>query len=66
MTVGERLRKARTKLKKTQADMAELIGCTQPSIHDWESDRVLPRTQDVRRVAKAYGLEPEQLLPEAA
>lgn len=64
MTVPERLRGARRKLKKRQRDIADEIGCTQPTIADWELGRALPRLQDLRTVAKAYGLKPEQLIPD--
>lgn len=43
--------------------MAAELGKTQPTIQAYESDKALPRTEDVRAVAKAYGLKPEQLLP---
>lgn len=66
MTVGERLRKARERLRKRQADIAAELDCTQPTVAAWEADDALPRTADVRAVAKAYGLKPEQLLPEIA
>ncbi len=66
MTVGERLKKARERLGKTQAEVAAELGCTQPTIHAWESDDNLPRTKEVRAVATVYGLKPEQLLPESA
>ncbi len=63
MTIGEELRKARAKLGKTQLQIATELGKSQPSVQQWESDATLPRTEDVRAVAKAYGLDPEQLLP---
>jgi transcriptional regulator with XRE-family HTH domain len=66
MTVGQRMRRARKKLGKTQAEMAAEVGREQPTIHEWETDKSLPRTADVRKVAQAYGLRPEQLLPEVA
>lgn len=66
MTVGERLQKARKRLGKTQAEIASELGCTQPTVHAWETDENLPRTKEVRAVAEAYGLRPELLLPEAA
>lgn len=65
MSVGERLKRAREKLKKTQLQIAAELGCTQPTVHAWEADEALPRTADVRAVAKVYGLRPEQLLPES-
>lgn len=66
MTVGQRLRKARLKLNLRQLDIADKLGCTQPTIHAWESDATLPRTEDIRDVAAAYGLDPEHLLPKSA
>jgi len=64
MTIGELLRQAREKKKKTQADIARLLGKKQPTIHAWESDQTLPKTDEIRAVAAAYGLKPGQLLPE--
>jgi transcriptional regulator with XRE-family HTH domain len=63
VTVGALMRAARTKLKKTQSEIAAELGCTQPSVANWENDHTLPRTEEVRTVAKVYGLRPEQLLP---
>lgn len=65
MTVGERLRKARLKLGKRQCDIADELGCSQPTVHGWEADKFLPETERIRDVAKAYGVQPEQLLPAA-
>ncbi len=65
-TPGQLLRAARERLEKTQAEMAEALGVTQPLIARWESDNALPRTEDVRSVAAAYKLKPDQLLPERA
>lgn len=65
-TPGEVLKTAREKLDKTQAQMAELLGVTQPLIARWESGDAYPRTEDVRRVAKVYGVKPDLLLPEIA
>lgn len=66
MTIGERLRAARKKRKKRQLDIANELGLNQSTVAQWELDEALPRTQIIRAVAKAYGLNPEQLLPEAA
>lgn len=60
---SELMRDARKRLDKTQTQIAEEIGVPQPLISRWESGDGFPRTEDVRRVAKAYGLKPEQLLP---
>jgi len=66
MTVGERLRKARLRMKKRQSDIALLLGVTQPTVHAWESDKWSPSIELIRDVAKAYGLEPSDLIPRAA
>ncbi len=66
MTVGERLRKAREKRGLSQSQVAERLSKTQPTIHEWESDKSLPRTAEVRAVAEVYGLRPEMLLPAPA
>lgn len=66
MTVGERMKAARERLGKTQLQVAEELGKKQPTVHAWESGQTLPRTEEVRAVAKVYGLKPEQLLPEIA
>lgn len=66
MTVGQRLRRARHRLGKTQSDIAKETGRTQPCVHAWEADQALPRTSELRTVAKAYGVRPERLIPEAA
>jgi transcriptional regulator with XRE-family HTH domain len=63
VTIGERLRKARAKSGKRQADIAREVGVAQPTVCAWEADTCLPEAAKVRAVAKAYGLEPLKLLP---
>lgn len=63
MTVGQLLQRARKKKRLTQAQVASQLGKTQPAVQEWESDKGLPRTGDLRKVAKVYGLRPEQLIP---
>jgi len=43
--------------------MAERLERTQAQISKWEDGRALPVTEDVRRVARAYGVQPSRLLP---
>lgn len=59
----EVMRAAREKAGKTQQEIADEVGVTQPLIHKWESGDGFPRTEDIRRVAKAYGVKPDQLIP---
>lgn len=66
MTIGERLRKARLKLKKRQADIAKEIGVKQPTVWEWENAKDGAGTVPAHRileVAKAYGIDPLSLLP---
>lgn len=63
MTVGELLRRARRKRKKTQKDIAAAVGVAQPTVHAWEHDQCLPGAERIRDVAEAYGISPVDLLP---
>lgn len=60
------MRSARKKLKKSQSDIAGETGHTQPTVHAWETGRAYPRTGELRSVARAYEMEPDQLIPEEA
>ena len=57
---------ARERLDKTQDQMAELIGTTQPTIHRWETGRHPIPLARVRRIAKAYRVKLDDLIPPAA
>ena len=61
MTVGERLRKARRRLHKTQLEIAGEVGVTQPRIQQLESGDGVP-SHLIRKVSKAYGVDPLDLL----
>lgn len=63
MTIGERLRRARKRLGKTQIQIAVELGKTQATVSGWESDDVLPELRALRQVAEAYGIRPEALIP---
>lgn len=62
-TTGEIMRAARDRLGKSQAQIADELGVTQPLIAKWEAGRSSPRTEDVRRVAAVYGIKPDLLIP---
>lgn len=65
LEIAAELRKARDRIGKTQAQIAEEVDVSQPAVQKWESGAALPRTVDVRAVAAAYGVKPELLLPAA-
>lgn len=58
----ELMRAAREKAKRTQSQLAEELGVTQPQIHKLESGEGLPLTGEIRRVAAAYGIDPDRFL----
>lgn len=65
------MRSAREKQGKTQSQIAEDLADegierSQPAVANWENDVSLPRTDEIRTVAKVYKLRPEQLLPRKA
>lgn len=62
MTLGQRLREARERLKKNQADVALDLGKTQPTVAAWENDQTLPSLRDMRRISWAYGVPVDELL----
>lgn len=66
MNIGERLRKARKRIGKRQCDIAKEVGITQPTVSAWESGDAEPGKWILRRVAKAYEISLEQLIPKAA
>lgn len=49
-TFGEKLRKARRKMKWTQVQMAEAIGISRESYASWESGQAFPRGRDFHGV----------------
>ena len=51
MTTGEIIRKARDRLRISQADLAGRLGVSQGTIWNWEHDRARPR--DASKVALA-------------
>lgn len=64
MTVGERLREARRKLKKRQVDIANEVGVKQPAVALWEGGDSGVASKHLAAAAKAYGLDVTDLLPQ--
>lgn len=62
-TPAEIMRAARERAGKTQEQLASELDVTQAQVSNWESGNALPKTKDIRRVARAYGVRPEQLIP---
>lgn len=49
---------------RTQRDFAELIGCSQSAVTNWERARNLPDLEGLEKLAKIRGQLPEQFLAE--
>jgi transcriptional regulator with XRE-family HTH domain len=56
MTLGEELQKARERRKKTQAQIADEVGCTQAAVAYWESNKSRPDPGKWRALSAAYGV----------
>ena len=56
------MKEARDASKKTQTDIAEELGVTQPQIHKLESGEAVPVVHDIRRVAAVYGIDVDKFI----
>lgn len=63
MTIGERIRKERLAHGLTITELAERIGVTRSAVGQWENGRTEPTRENVRAVATALGIQPQQLDP---
>lgn len=65
-TVGQRIRELREKAGLTQQRVAEKIGLHWTSISQWERGRNIPREASAARLAKALGVEVQDILPDVS
>ena len=71
--IGQRITALRKRLKITQAEMAKLLDCRQPTVHDYEKGRIKPSIQAMQIIASTYKVnlnwlltgEGEMFLPDA-
>ena len=61
--IGTQLRAARERALLTQAELGARAGVQPLTISRIETDKVEPRYSTIRRIAKALGVEPTELLP---
>ena len=61
--IGTQLRAARERALLTQAELGARAGIQPLTISRIETDKVEPRYSTIRRIAKALGVEPTELLP---
>ncbi len=53
--VATRMVKGRKRLGKTQQEVAEDVGCKQPTVSSWEDAQKMPERERWQVVARAYG-----------
>ena len=64
-SLGEVLKKHRTKCKRTQEFVSEILGVSRPAVSKWESGASAPSTTNLIALAKLFNMTPEDLLKEA-
>lgn len=57
MNIPDLLRRARSERRWTQAQLAAVVGVSQPAVARWESGSVSPRVATLARVLEAAGFE---------
>jgi transcriptional regulator with XRE-family HTH domain len=61
--IGTQLRAARERALLTQAELGARAGLQPLTISRIETDKVEPRYSTIRKIAKALGVDPGELLP---
>ena len=56
-----RIKEFRKKCKKTQKELAELVGISQPFLHDLENNRRGAKPETYQRIAEALGVTVAEL-----
>ena len=61
MAVGQNIRTFRTKQGLTQAKLSELTGIAEVTIRKYESGKIVPKSQNLNRLAKGLGVSASDL-----
>lgn len=62
MTLGQRIKDARTKAGLTQVRLAEQLHVSRQAVSKWEADRGLPDIENLRTLARLFGVSVDDLL----
>ena len=62
MTIGQKIKFCREKRRVTQAQLAERSGIHPVSIRKYETNRMIPQPEQLRRIANALEISPVSLL----
>ena len=61
-SLGEVLKEHRTRCSMTQEFVAEAMGVTRQAVSKWENGTADPSTSNLLKLAKLYGITPEELI----
>jgi len=61
-TFGDRLKALRKAKKMNQTQLAKVIGCSQPTVHDYEKGGVSPSIEGLQKIANEYKVNMNWLL----
>jgi transcriptional regulator with XRE-family HTH domain len=64
MKIGTQVRRARERELLTQEELASRAGIGAATLNRIEKDRVEPHFRTIRKVARALGVDPKELIPE--
>ncbi len=64
MNLGERIRLHRKRIKKSQEELADLIGVSQDLISNWETSKRVPSLEDIEKLARVFGISVHDLIPD--
>lgn len=64
MTFGEKLKQARLAQNLSQSELAQKSGITERSLYTYEQTNTIPRTSNIKKLARALGVSVSYLLDE--
>lgn len=62
MTLGQKLRKIRSKFGLSQEQLAEVINVSRQAITKWENDGGLPDVSNLQEISEVFGVTVDYLL----
>lgn len=63
MTLGNRLAHLREKTGISQERLGELLGVTRQTVSSWETDKLLPKPENLRALCRCFRVEYEYFFP---
>lgn len=64
MSTGINIRRQRDKKKMSQRLLADLVGVSQSTIHNWESESTGPDSEEIKKLAEAHDIPVSELFTE--